>query len=587
MLRIDYSKLCEAIQKSRQILRWPRQQRFELAREIAGDHFSEGGARRKVKFNLLSLHHTIFTNILVANEPRYIATTFDADIRAAVRTEQDWLNDQCVRMELGETGRACVGDALMATGICQVALATPCDAARLAWGITAGEPIAQPIDLDDWVYGTNAYDFCQTDFMGHRFRCPLDVGKKMYGSKARNLVEEDPAYYNREGDERINRLSNGTYQPEEFEPHVELWQIYLPRHKMIVVLSDQDVVEPDKNGQPQPLWTQPWVGPSWGPYLFLRFQRIPGSALAKAPMMDLLEPHLDANNVHRKVNMMLRDLKELMIYPRGADQDAANMKKASSGDWVPVENPDKIKAVITGGQAIQGMMIAAEQYKSNFDFIGGNLSLIGGRQSQSKTLGQDKILNQNAGGSIQAMHSRVDTFMSKLGESMLWFAHYHPQLVMKSGYSAPGSRGINRRLYPAGDTRGPARDFELHRASLRLDPYSIRHKTPEERLAFIMSVLGQTAPMMPIFQQQGLGLDATKLMDIFSRYGDAPELEELYQAMPPPGDGGKGQSHGRTMPTQTERTYNRNDVSSGQGPGAGQQLAEMSKDAFASNGVPA
>src|SRR5439155_1925993 len=126
-----------------------------------------------VKVNLLSMYYDTFSNLLVANEPRYIVSTPDLQAAAAVRVEQDWLNEQACRMELGETGRTVVGDALMAyNGICKVALASPCEAATLAWGISAGEPIATAIDFDDFVYGTAARKFSATEFMGHRYRCP-------------------------------------------------------------------------------------------------------------------------------------------------------------------------------------------------------------------------------------------------------------------------------------------------------------------------------------------------------------------------------------------------------------------------------
>src|SRR5205823_3483918 len=108
----DYAKLCESISQSRRVLKWPRQQFVELARETAGDHYSEGGAKRPVKLNLLSLYDTTMTGLLVANDPRYIITTDDPNLRAQVRIERKWLNEQCVRMNLGETGREVVHQAL-------------------------------------------------------------------------------------------------------------------------------------------------------------------------------------------------------------------------------------------------------------------------------------------------------------------------------------------------------------------------------------------------------------------------------------------------------------------------------------------
>lgn len=576
---IDYGSLAAAVQRSRLILKWARQARVEIVRECAGHRFAEGGATRPVKLNLLALYQSILGPLLIAKEPRYLVTTADQEARASVRVEQDWLNEQVVHVNLAETLRRVVTDAFYSTGICWVALASPCEAATLAWGITAGEPVVRTVDLDDFVYDVGAKEFGEATYVGHRYRCPLDVAKKMYGKKAKDLQGEDEPQFNKEGDERIGRILRGTHSVEEFEDHVELWQLYLPRHKLVVTLSDQDVTEAGKDGSPKPLWTQRWVGPPWGPYHFLKFGTVPGTAMAKAPLMDLMELHLDANNVRRKVNNMIRRMKEITLYPRQNDLDAQEIQKSSDGDMVPVTDPDRIKPVVTAGAAIQGLLQTGEVYKNEFSFMGSNLELLGGRGAQSRTATQDKILNQNAGGQIEGMRAQVEAFVAAVGESVWWYAHNHPQLVMESRYKASGSRGVNRRLYPADSPQGPRRDFPFHRAKLRLDPYSIRHKTPEERLAYVTQVLGQLTPLMPLLQQQGVVIDANFLVSLFADYGDAPELTELFTARPPPGDGaGPSGGHERTLPGQTDRTYTRRNEPQGDQPG--QAVGEMSPSDF-------
>jgi hypothetical protein len=236
----------------------------------------------------------------------------------------------------------------------------------MAWGITAGEPVAQAIDLDDFVYDVGAKDFRYASFVGHRYRCPVDVARKMYGRAAADLTAEEPEQYNREGDERIERMFRGTYQVDEFEPHVELWEIYLPRHGLVCVLADQDVTdsEPGRHGEAP---VGPEVGrPADRPVPVPEVRHVPGAALAKAPMMDLYEPHVDANNVHRKINNTIRRLKEVTLYARNQEHDALAIKKANDGEFVPVDNPDKIKTYVTAGAAVQGLMLAAGMYKDLF-----------------------------------------------------------------------------------------------------------------------------------------------------------------------------------------------------------------------------
>jgi hypothetical protein len=582
---VDIPKLCSAIRVAREALRGPRQWRYDIAKQVAGDRFSPGGAEAKVKLNLLALYHETFSNLLVANEPRFVLSTPDRPSRAAVRVEQDWLNEQAERMQLGTTGRLVVSDALMATGICKVALATPCEAATLAWGITAGEPIALAIDFDDFVYDTAARTFAEAQYIGHRFRCPVRVVKAQYKKKIADLsADEEVPSYNQEGDLRINQIMIGNTRAEEFEEQIDLWEIYLPQHRLVVTLADKDVLEGGSEGIAKALWTQPWVGPPWGPYLFLCFGRVAGAAIAKAPMMDLYELHMDLNNIRRKAATTLRNLKENIIYRRSNSADAQELQKANHLDYVPVEDPTAIASISMGGQLVQPLLTAAAEHQQAFNYLGGNLSLIGGRSAQSETATQDKILNANAGMSIQAMQGKVETFMSLLGKSMLWFAHHHPELVMESEYTAPGAPAINRRLYPAGDASGPSRDFSFWRSKFRLDPYSIRHRTPEERLAFIGTVVQQLTPMLPILAAQNIQLDANCLVELMAEFGDAPEIRKLFTVRAIQGqEQGAGPRHDKTLPAETERTYTRQSLA--QPEGADQKVAELSATDFTKEGV--
>lgn len=574
---VDFNRLTCAVNAAREILKLPRQIRVETVREAAGSRWGNAPADQKTQINLLGLFQNVVTPLLVAQQPRYHVDTSDHEARPGIRIERDWLNEQSVQIGIRETARTIVTDALTCTGIGKVSLASPCDAAMMAWGITAGEPVFQAVDLDDWVYDVGAKDFRYASFMGHRYRCPKKVAAELFKRANFDGDTTDPSY-NREGDERIEHLFRGDYQVDEFEEHVELWEIYLPREGLIVTLAGQDVNDAKADGTAKPLWVQKWVGPPTGPYLFLKFGIVPGAALGKGPMIDLYEPHVNANNVHRKANNTIRRLKEVTIYSRNQEHDAKAIKEAADGHFVPVDNPDKIKTLVTAGAALQGLFLAAGVYKDLFNHIS-NVDVIGGRGPQTGTVGQEKIVNANAGVGIAAMHGEVATFMSAVGENLLWYAHHHPELTMESEYKLPGTRGVNRKLYPASSEKYPRRDWPFNRAKLRIDPYSLRRKEPEERLAFVQGVLGMLTPLLPILAGQGVALDAHALVETLAYLGDAPELNDLFTAAPAPTGGeSEGGSHERTLPGQTERTYTRN--SNPQPDRPDQKVAEMSPADF-------
>src|SRR5207253_775171 len=140
--------------------------------------------------------------------------------------------------------------------------------------------------------------------IGHRYRAPLEVirNSKIYSKGRKDLSPSTDTAYNLEGDERISMIGR-TYlgmDSEEFEDFVDLWEVYLPRHRMVLTLIDDQLTGASKtgmtNGSPaDALRAQHWLGPETGPYHLLSYGMVPGNAMPKAPIMDLIDLHIFAN----------------------------------------------------------------------------------------------------------------------------------------------------------------------------------------------------------------------------------------------------------------------------------------------------
>lgn len=577
---IDYNRLARAVQNAREILKRPRQYRMEMAREVAGHRYGAGGADKPRKLNLLSLYQQLIGGTLIAQEPRYLLAARGGAPRSAVLTENDWLNEQVVRIRLADELRECVYNALYWEGWMKVGLTSLNDAVSGAWNVPAGVPGAWCVDNDDMVYDVASKSPRGFTYIGHRYRIRKDVAKKMFGSKAtKNLQTISDADFNREGDERINRIAKGQFgNHEEFEDHVELWEICLPQYMTVVTLADQDVLEADpRNGKARPLWEQPMIAGPHGQYIRLSFMHVPGNPSGKGPMSDLWEIDQDANNTHRKISRMAARMKELTLYRRRNDEDANEIATKPDGSMVGVEDPETIKTVVTAGNALPVLMTVAAAFKELFDFIS-NVSTVGGRGPQAKTLGQEKIVAAQSGATIGVMQNAVLAFAAKVGESLLWLSHHHPQMVMSSDYKVPGlDISSPRDLYPAGSQRGPRRDYPFKAMNFRIDPYSLSYRSPEERLAFLDAAVQQAAPLMPLFEQRGISFDPSVWMDYRARYGDAPELKEMWTVRQPLGEGGGANElpHTQTLPQSTNREYTRHNVSEDKGSESQQLLARM------------
>jgi hypothetical protein len=255
------------------------------------------------------------------------------------------------------------------------------------------------------------------------------------------------------------------------------------------------------------------------------------------------------------------------------------MQKANDGEFAGVDNPERIRTIVTAGAALQGLFTAGQVYRDLFNFVS-NVEVTGGRGPQAETATQEKIISAHAGAGIGHMQGEVDKLMTQAGENLLWYAHHHPELLMTSEYKAAGTKGVNRKLYPSGSPHRPRRDWPFDRSKLTVVPYSYRRKSPDERLQFVQGVLGLLTPLLPMLAQQGVALDGNALIQIFSELGDAPELQDLFTAASAAGQQGPQGAHERTLPGQTQRTYTRQSQPQPEAPG--QAVAEMSPQDFGS-----
>lgn len=565
---VDLAALAQDMELCRLALRKPRSERTEMVRQFVGSHWSEEGAQLRVPVNLLSLYVGIVGRALIAKEPRGMFGTFDQSQKAVVAAEQDWCNKQVQKMRLAKTLQRVVTDALFSIGICKVALASPSVAAQQAWNLQAGEPFAERIDLDDFVFDIHARDFGEVSYIGHRYRVPLDTIRDdpMYSSQRKDLEASNDEPFNQQGDERISVLGRTYYatSTKEFEPHVDLWEIYLPRKRLILTLAHDFDVDPDKG----PLLQREWLGPDCGPYHILGLQTVPGNAMPKGPLQDLYDLHLFVNQTYRKLMRQAERQKTNTFVQGGASEDGGRIMLASDGDILKVDSPDKIKQVVTNEGPNNSNFIFVQKMWEMFSKMGGNLEMIGGIAPQSKTATQDKMLMEQAGAQVASMQQDTTIFTEGVFRALCWYFHHHPSLEMKTKYQLPGlpELAITRKVTPQ-----QRRQVKYDDLDIEIDVYSMQGQTPQSKLQSITQVLQTLQPLMPLAAQQGVMPDINRLVAIFSKFLDCPELMEILQVVEPPQQEGKTPEQ-PGMAQETTRNYVRRSLG---GDGEQEQSAEL------------
>lgn len=546
------ARLTTTMRQDRLALARFRTNRAMMVREYMGNNWNDDGTGREVPVNMVALYASIMGRNLMPNNPRCMLSTFDVRQKPAVKAMQLWDNDEIVRMDLKTTLQRIVLDGLFSIGIGMVALATPGDAAMTGWKQKAGGVFVDRVSLDDFVFDTHAQDFRECAYMGHRIRVPIAVvhDSKMYGKYRKDVTAQYDRPYNIEGDERLQTLGRGIYGPttQEIEDYVDLWIVHVRRHNVIVTIPDDGMSGPHPMRNGEALNETPWLGPDSGPYHILSYGIVPDNAMPLAPIQNLVDLHRALNNCYRKLIRQGQRQKSITFSQGGANEDGSRTMNANDGDIIKVENPAGISVKDFGGPN-QALTILAQNLKDSFDFMAGGLSLMGGLGPQSKTLGQDKMLNENSSQSVKAMQDTTVSFTSDVLTAMNWYWWYDPHSTMVSQQSIGGGASITTRVTPQ-MRQGPMPDVAC-------DPYSLQHSTPQMRLAFLNQMVATVQPMMQLLQQQGIFFDVNFWLQKAAEYGDSPDLGQMFTIRTPhPAQGGADSSGGMGSPGPAETTRN-------------------------------
>lgn len=603
----DMPRLYAAWLKSRMALQKSREWRREAAKQVAGNRYGDEDAKEDVYIPLLGMYVDIVLGNLVANEPRVMLDTFDRRRKPMVDAQQAWANRQIVKIGLADTLKRWVVDAGYAVGVLHTALASPAEAAKRATTAEAGMPYVARVDLDDFGFDPHATDFAEAGFVFRRVRVPLDAVRddSTYSGARKKLTPQGNGPYNREtGDERIVMISRGYRgtgygDDDEYCEHVDLWQFWCPREKQILTFADEQLWGglADGGRESDPLLAQAWVGPDQGPYDFLGLTLpIPGNAMPVGPLQRLMPMHLLVNRLYRKLARQAARQKQVGLYPGSDTEETARLTRASDGDVIQFEKPENIKVWSSPG-ADPNNAAFAENARTLYSWVAGNLDAAGGLAPQAKTLGQDRLLNEGASRAIAHMQRAVVAGTSNVQRKLAWYWHLHPTLVQRSAYNPPGLDDVwvDRAAVPVGhplarygappDRSGRRmhvheRDLPFDEIDVRVDPYSLPHQTPEEREAKLDQLVMQViAPLMPLLQQKGIDFDVRKYLQKKGEYGNNTDIPELVTVGEPPAEAaaaaqGGGQPAEPGMPAQTTRTYERVNRSAVTGPGQSRSVQQ-------------
>lgn len=553
----ELRRLTEAVEYSRRQLNPYRRRRLQAIRKYVGYHYSDDGSRNNRPLNLLELYVSVHVRQLAPKPPSALVTTPHKWLKPAARSLELDLNLLMKEINLGRTLRRLVMDALFGIGIAKIAQESVGTVEIEGEEYEAPGPFVSVVSLEDWVHDTEAWTWDAATFMGNRYRLPLSEvqaddsldAKAVKALKAshRRILEE-------EGQESSRNISRGDdNEPDEFQDHVELIDLFLPRKGCVVTLPFDLRVDWQDQQRVRPLRTLRWEGPESGPFKILSYGDVPDQLMPLPPVANMIDLDEMANTLIRKLRFQAVNRKTVIPYQN--DEDAQAVKEAEDLQTVKMNNPAGLGSLTVGGvdQASLAFLIAVKDW---FSYGAGNMDAIGGLGVQADTATQEQIVSAASSRKLAEMTDRTVEFTREIVHDLGWYLYRDPVRERTLSKPVAGTDlSIPSRVGPTERQRGQWLDYHFD-----IDPYSMQHPSPAQRVQAIMQTIQTVASMAPLAEAQGVSIDFPALMRMLGKYTGIPnELEELLTFVEPREAPAESERRA-SKPAFSERTYTRRNV---------------------------
>lgn len=550
------SRLMSAVDQHYDNLDTLRTERRKRVQRIVGHHYGQDGAPSPRIMPLSALAYRTLAFHCVARSPRVIATSHVKQLRPESKALQVTMNQQLSAMGFAKSLRRIFSEGMVGLGVAKVGMALHTGSPD--FNASEGVPFVEAIDPDDWVQDTSARRWEEITFCGHRYTVPAHIARQseIYDQDVlRDLPVDSPTAYNRDGGKKTSsvvRGEDGLY--ETVCDTLTFWALWIPQYNLYVTVPDAKRDAIVSGGE--------WRGPPSGPFRQLVFTEVPGNCLPLPPLAVCDDIDQAANLLFNKVVQQSKDAKQVgFVRPHGTD-DAERVVAAADGDIIKIDSPEAIGSLTFGGPN-QALILVANMLKDMFSYFSGNLESLGGLGPQSGTATQDELLAQSASKQIEDMQGALADFTREVVRDIAWYRWHDFKRVDHVEIYVPGVR------QPFSEVFGPNRMGRWVDYSIDIEPYSMQHRSPQQRMQAILRVITQVAmPMAPMMQQQGASIDFERIMEVIRDYEDLPELDDIIRWSEPATirrEGDPSQS-----PAHTTRTYERVNR-----PGATRQQKDM------------
>jgi hypothetical protein len=539
-----FNRLTASVDWSARQMEFPRNKRIEAARQLCGHHHSADGSPKVVPVNLIKLAVDIYVRQLAARSPRVLVTTADQAMKSVAANLEIALNLIPAEINLTETLRRVVMEALFSFGVVKIGLHT----IEERHGYDYGDVFVDSVSFDDYFLDMSARHMDLIQYEGNDYWVSYEelMDSRLFPRKHKDTIRPDSegiddAYIGERGERRAEMITRDG-SADMYERRVWLRDMWLPHEKAVLTYAVKSKTQ---------LRMVDWNGPENGPYRKLGFTDVPGSLLPLSPMSAWRDLHDLANALFRKLSNQADNQKSVLGFTGENDDEVRSFQTAKDGDGIHYQGTKP--ETLTAGGVNANTLAYEEVVRSMFSYFGGNIDALGGLAPMTETVGQDKLLTESASAQMRDMAGRTIDFVKAIFTDLAFYEWNDPIKKRMLEKPVPGIQGMS--IPVVWDSR--ARKGNLESMNIDIDVYSLQDNSPGvklQRMGFIMQQY--VLPLLPEIARQGGSVDTQTILSLVAKYADFPELtdivtftEPVQQSLPDGQAGGTQQGQGRGAST--------------------------------------
>jgi len=538
-------RLSQLVTQSQKRLDTFRKSRLMYIRSYTGPYYA--ARRGKIGDEALNLAFTAVRALvpnLVFRSPRHVVKSRVAANKDFAELLELALSQHDEAIDIGTQYRIALVDALFAIGTLKTGIAVPDNPVALdeTMGVAApGEIYTKAVNFDRLIIDPDSreHHFADAAFIGDIISVSktrlLDSG--LYDNEVLEQVPTTSEHHERYRSDRITLNRNHTQQTTSVLDQVELAELWIPSRNVVVTLpihgpNDKFVRE------------DTFYGVEDGPYTFLSLTPpVPGNPLPVAPAAVWQDLHVLANRMASKIVTQAARQKDVMTYRAEAADDAAQIRDASDGDMVAVEDVDSLRVQSFGGQRVsnEGHINTLATW---FQSMAANPQQLEGQAINADSATAARILADSANVGLSDMQEMVSKMAAGEARKRAWYMMHDPLIRLPlirrrrtpiEGAAIPGLGVIDPVQQPVDEQvllTPEARRGEFMDYNFTVDTLSLQRQDPQlqfdRSMRFLTQVIPAVAQAAIALQQIGVPFNIPALVERVAKESGIEYLDEVF-----------------------------------------------------------